>query len=1363
MTEFRDRVFETSLTTGSGNFTLDGAVTGYRSFNAAFSVNDQVWYVISHRTLPEYEIGLGTVLANGVLQRANSPVLSSAPANAKVNFSAGKKEVRHTLTAATLSTLETGVATHASTHATGGSDPITPASIGAAAASHTQAISTITGLQDALDGKSIIGHGHSIAAISGLQDELDAKSAVGHTHTTAAINGFDEAVDDRIANLLVAGSNVTLTYNDAANTLTIASTGGGGGGAVSSVNGQTGAVTVPTYRLRSAPTDGYFYLLVAGQSNAQGSAGTGEGDSTIDTNIQVWRSSSSTWITPVYGSTPFNGGAGINSVNVGVWAANYLQRSGVLPGGTIVRIIPNWLGGEPIEGWVGSGTSSARWTELLAALSDGSVPRIDHAIWFQGEANNATASGSNAKTLANYETAFNTLVAQLRGLSQWTPTTGLSVSMLGQWGNSSTNDRNDFFHKLQSVLLDPYISVVSSVGCTPTNVNNDPQGNNSHFNGTSLQLMGQRHAEVCLHMMNGLGAKRLPLATSTGTPQRWRNRKDVSGDYFVSQDDLANEAIFNITGNATIYFPDLNRFNWSGAVIIDKRSSTLHTVTLRTTTNNSTAGANGVSQFDAGNNVVGNSIDLYSQYRNTYRVVAFPSFWRVEKRTLQVGSSRRFFRTVTGNESQSDGIISNVINNVTAAATITLPSLTSNALGAMVRFVNNCSNWLSTGAVVTLNAFVASSAGQLMGARSKIVNPGTGYVPTEVITIAGGTATTAGTLTVATTQVVSATVAAGGSGGTNGTQTVTGTTGLPSGSRFQAIVTVSGGAITAVQSISNGGSYTTNPTTLSSEPVTGAGLTGASLSVVMGVATLSATTAGAYTVLPSGEVAQASTSGSGTGATFVCGWRNTIRGINPRLYQMSRTITKPGDQVIIETSADSADVLHDTSREGATHRLVSGTLSTQTMTSEQMLQQRAYQVAANATITLPLATLCEEGSTLFWSVGPWALACQSRDTILGGSASGTSISMAGNAAVWVHAQEAGQWVIVPAPSTADNPRPNQVDNGEFAIRQRNAGGDITVSSLTIGWPADRWVAVSNSAVTLAGEASQSLSGARPVLAGNLLRITPSFDSTKFSLYQTLPLEKSVALRGARVTAQFEFRYNSGTPASQTIRPKIAIVAYNGTANGSARLQPFSSSSTWAYASGFTELASAQLPSATPGDGAWRQVAVTTSANVPDDTTHLLLVMSIHEDGFDTTGSCVLRVSKFDLSAATGPKIWQPTPPETTLAECLRHYEQVTFVALNALVAETGATSTAYIQFPISRKSGAASSPAVSLSNTSHWRFYTSSATFVNFSTLNSSIVGSNTAHCNVTGASSLGSGMQGVVVSRDNANGRFIVDAENAP
>jgi hypothetical protein len=45
-----------------------------------------------------------------------------------------------------------------------------------------------------------------------------------------ALENLSETIDDRVAALLVAGSNITLTYNDAANTLTIAASGGGGGG-----------------------------------------------------------------------------------------------------------------------------------------------------------------------------------------------------------------------------------------------------------------------------------------------------------------------------------------------------------------------------------------------------------------------------------------------------------------------------------------------------------------------------------------------------------------------------------------------------------------------------------------------------------------------------------------------------------------------------------------------------------------------------------------------------------------------------------------------------------------------------------------------------------------------------------------------------------------------------------------------------------------------------------------------------------------------------------------------------------------------------------------------------------------------------
>lgn len=62
--------------------------------------------------------------------------------------------------------------------------------------------------------------GGTLSAQTDLQSALDAK---------VATSALSELVDDRVATLLVAGSNITLTYNDASNTLTIAASGGSGG------------------------------------------------------------------------------------------------------------------------------------------------------------------------------------------------------------------------------------------------------------------------------------------------------------------------------------------------------------------------------------------------------------------------------------------------------------------------------------------------------------------------------------------------------------------------------------------------------------------------------------------------------------------------------------------------------------------------------------------------------------------------------------------------------------------------------------------------------------------------------------------------------------------------------------------------------------------------------------------------------------------------------------------------------------------------------------------------------------------------------------------------------------------------------
>lgn len=72
---------------------------------------------------------------------------------------------------------------------------------------------------------------------------------------TSKITGLSEAIDDRVAALLVAGANISLSYNDATGQLTISASGGGGGGAVTSVNTQTGAVVLDAADVGALPDD----------------------------------------------------------------------------------------------------------------------------------------------------------------------------------------------------------------------------------------------------------------------------------------------------------------------------------------------------------------------------------------------------------------------------------------------------------------------------------------------------------------------------------------------------------------------------------------------------------------------------------------------------------------------------------------------------------------------------------------------------------------------------------------------------------------------------------------------------------------------------------------------------------------------------------------------------------------------------------------------------------------------------------------------------------------------------------------------------------------------------------------------------
>ena len=85
----KDRVQETSTTTGTGTFTLAGAVSGFQSFSVIGNANT-TYYAIVGGT--EWEVGLGTYTSSGTLLSRDT-ILESSNGGTAVNFSAGTKNV----------------------------------------------------------------------------------------------------------------------------------------------------------------------------------------------------------------------------------------------------------------------------------------------------------------------------------------------------------------------------------------------------------------------------------------------------------------------------------------------------------------------------------------------------------------------------------------------------------------------------------------------------------------------------------------------------------------------------------------------------------------------------------------------------------------------------------------------------------------------------------------------------------------------------------------------------------------------------------------------------------------------------------------------------------------------------------------------------------------------------------------------------------------------------------------------------------------------------------------------------------------------------------------------------------------------
>jgi hypothetical protein len=87
----KDRVRETTTTTGTGTITLGGAATGFQSFSVIGDANT-TFYTIQLSNTNEWEVGIGTYTLSGTTLSRDT-ILESSNGGTAVNFSAGSKDV----------------------------------------------------------------------------------------------------------------------------------------------------------------------------------------------------------------------------------------------------------------------------------------------------------------------------------------------------------------------------------------------------------------------------------------------------------------------------------------------------------------------------------------------------------------------------------------------------------------------------------------------------------------------------------------------------------------------------------------------------------------------------------------------------------------------------------------------------------------------------------------------------------------------------------------------------------------------------------------------------------------------------------------------------------------------------------------------------------------------------------------------------------------------------------------------------------------------------------------------------------------------------------------------------------------------
>jgi hypothetical protein len=264
----KDRVKQSTTTTGTGTITLSSTPSGYQSFSSVFSNGDTVYYVIENGSM--YEIGVGTYSA-GTLSR--DTVLKSSSGTSLITLS-GRSTVFVAVPAdKTIYINDTN-----------------KASIG-------------------------LGNLSNVSLTSPASGDI-----VTYNGSTWSNGNFTEQIQDAVAASFVAGTGIDISYNDGLNTISVSSSGllqaalNGLGTAALSNSGDFYLSTNPSGYISASS-------VAAGYQPLDGDLTSLSSVTGVDTIY--YRSATSTWSPVVIGTgILFSGGTLSNTLDLSSYATS---------------------------------------------------------------------------------------------------------------------------------------------------------------------------------------------------------------------------------------------------------------------------------------------------------------------------------------------------------------------------------------------------------------------------------------------------------------------------------------------------------------------------------------------------------------------------------------------------------------------------------------------------------------------------------------------------------------------------------------------------------------------------------------------------------------------------------------------------------------------------------------------------------------------------------------------------------------------------------------------------------------------------------------------------------------------------------